>query len=405
MSKSVCHVGNFKVTTVPGNSYRIVATGSGELRKTWELAGDLTLSTGETGDQRMTNYNLSTGVFTSVSSDGTVKTENCADGVVSAGFFGSDLHTVSKKRSKSSYKPVYVCRELEWRTNSHLIYSGFHGDRALFISGTPESSKCVLITKPDVSRRNNVENDCKTISVSGKCAVSVCGRWLAVLGCNTIELYRDLVQTKSVDCGESSKSSVSVSADGTVKVGNSIFNLANVKPDAAVKPAATKKTYACHICDKSTPNSRALKVHFMSHTKLHPWKCSVCDMKFVHRSHISRHRNTHHESGGEALSTDIGDVEGMLDAMYKLKFVPPSGCTVVPEIPQGPKEDLKVPSTPIAADPVIDDADSIESMITSRILALVSDRDQLESTISGVKRSLDKCNNIVSKYRKYLTSK
>ena len=61
-----------------------------------------------------------------------------------------------------------------------------------------------------------------------------------------------------------------------------------------------KKDWNCPHCDHVTTCEKYLKTHIKSHHETdeadYPYKCAVCDRKFLYRTQLSRHKDVHLKS-------------------------------------------------------------------------------------------------------------
>ena len=64
-----------------------------------------------------------------------------------------------------------------------------------------------------------------------------------------------------------------------------------------------EKPFKCNMCEKKFVNSSEIKVHQRSHTGLKPYKCKICEKEFTTLSKMKTHKHSH--SGEKPFECDI----------------------------------------------------------------------------------------------------
>ncbi|XP_054282839.1 homeotic protein spalt-major-like isoform X3 [Macrosteles quadrilineatus] len=120
----------------------------------------------------------------------------------------------------------------------------------------------------------------------------------------------------------------------------------------AVGPAVRGNT-TCNICFKTFACNSALEIHYRSHTKERPFKCTICDRGFSTKGNMKQHMLTHKirdmpshlfeqksptddTSNASSESRDIGSVRALEAPQTPTQ--PPVGPPLTPTGPPPPKE-------------------------------------------------------------------
>ena len=54
-----------------------------------------------------------------------------------------------------------------------------------------------------------------------------------------------------------------------------------------------EKPFKCNMCEKKFVNSSEIKVHQRSHTGFKPYKCKICEKEFTTISKMKTHKHSH----------------------------------------------------------------------------------------------------------------
>lgn len=54
-----------------------------------------------------------------------------------------------------------------------------------------------------------------------------------------------------------------------------------------------KKQSKCPLCGKTFLNSINLKEHYLIHSNSKPYRCSICNLRFRHKSKLGSHKRLH----------------------------------------------------------------------------------------------------------------
>ena len=64
------------------------------------------------------------------------------------------------------------------------------------------------------------------------------------------------------------------------------------------------RSYQCPVCSKVIMNRTHFKRHYLTHTNIKPYSCSICGASFNHPSNMWRHVKLKHRNANPVLSTE-----------------------------------------------------------------------------------------------------
>ncbi|XP_043936739.1 uncharacterized protein LOC122809357 isoform X2 [Protopterus annectens] len=83
----------------------------------------------------------------------------------------------------------------------------------------------------------------------------------------------------------------------------------HVKSEAEVKVIIHRGLKYCPVCNKRFPSTAALRMHFLIHTDLRPFKCNICGKAYCQKGNLVRHRCVIAEDDSSLQQNETGNAQ------------------------------------------------------------------------------------------------